>query len=276
MQKLCAFILFYLVIGCHPTSVYADLFMWIDENGIKHFSNTATNDEGKNIRQEEEIKFDEAKYQESLEQQKALEEQQDAEKDMREEKEFKEREIQAVNKLEKAIREEKDIREKEIRAINKLEEKIKQTKEARYHNSSSFEVVHTPRDGKSSARFENNPHTQKSGENNSNTALENRKRKEYEEEVQRVNKYNKEVAENNSKTTLENQKRKEYEEEVQRVNKYNKEVDEYNSQQNKGVSPFNVKKDQNQDKTGGINFRKPYLGKQDPNRSYFERHPLGR
>jgi len=245
MQKLCAFILFYLVIGCPPTSVYADLYMWIDENGIKHFSNTALNDKGKSIRQEEEIKFDEAKYQEILEQQKAHEEQQAAEKAMREEKEFKEREIQAVKKLEKTTKEEKDVREKEKQAVKKLEAKINKTEEGGYQNSSSFVVVQTPIGSNSSARIENNPHTQKSGENN-------------------------------SKSTLENQKRKEYEEEVKRVEKYNKEVAEYNSQQNKGITPFNVKKDQNHVKTGGINFRKPYLGKDDPNRSYFERHPLAR
>jgi len=245
MQKLCAFILFYLVIGCLSTSVYAELYMWTDEKGIKHFSNTALNEQGKNVRQEEEIKFDEAKYQEIIEQQKAYEEQQAAEKAIREEKEFKEREIQAVNKLGKAIREEKEVREKEIQAVKKLEEKVRKAEESGYQNPSTLTVIQTPKISKSSTSFENGPHIKKSRENS-------------------------------SEMTLENQKRKEYEEEVQRVNKYNKEVDEYNSQQNKGISPFNVKKSQNHVKTGGINFRKPYLGKDDPNRSYFERHPLGR
>ena len=71
MQKLFAFILFYLMIGCLSTSVYAEMYMWTDEKGIKHFSNTALNEQGKNIKQDGEIKFDEAKHQEILEQQKA-------------------------------------------------------------------------------------------------------------------------------------------------------------------------------------------------------------
>lgn len=71
MQKLFAFILFYLMIGCLSTSVYAEMYMWTDEKGIKHFSNTALNEQGKDIKKEGEIKFDEAKYQEILEQQKA-------------------------------------------------------------------------------------------------------------------------------------------------------------------------------------------------------------
>lgn len=71
MQRLCAFILFYLVIGCLSTSVYAEMYMWTDEKGIKHFSNTALNEQGKDIKQEGEIKFDEAKHQEILEQQRA-------------------------------------------------------------------------------------------------------------------------------------------------------------------------------------------------------------
>jgi len=71
MQKLFAFILFYLMIACLSTSVYAEMYMWTDEKGIKHFSNTALNEQGKDIKKEGEIKFDEAKYQEILEQQKA-------------------------------------------------------------------------------------------------------------------------------------------------------------------------------------------------------------
>ncbi len=72
MKKLCAIILFYLVIGCLSTSVYAELYMWTDEKGIKHFSNTTPNEQGKkNIEQKGEIKFDEAKHQEIIEQQKA-------------------------------------------------------------------------------------------------------------------------------------------------------------------------------------------------------------
>jgi hypothetical protein len=34
MKKIFAFILFYLVIACLPASVYADLYIWTDENGI--------------------------------------------------------------------------------------------------------------------------------------------------------------------------------------------------------------------------------------------------
>jgi hypothetical protein len=71
MKKPIAFILFYLMIGCLFTSVYAELYMWTDEKGIKHFSNTALNEQGKDIKQEGEIKFDEAKHQEILEQRKA-------------------------------------------------------------------------------------------------------------------------------------------------------------------------------------------------------------
>lgn len=44
--------------------------MWTDEKGVKHFSNTALSEQGKSIRQEGEIKFDEAKQQEILEQQR--------------------------------------------------------------------------------------------------------------------------------------------------------------------------------------------------------------
>ncbi|RPJ14391.1 MAG: DUF4124 domain-containing protein [Desulfobacteraceae bacterium] len=195
MQKICASILFYLLISCPPASVYADLYIWTDENGVKHFSNIAPKETDKSIRLEEEIIFDEAKYKEFLEQQKAYEEKQAAEKAVREEKDIKEREIEAINKLEKTIREEKEAREKEIEAAKELEEKI--DKEERYQNYPSFTVVRPHKIGKSGVVFKNNPHIQKDRKDKPNATSENQNRKENAVEVKRVDKYKKGVDEYN-------------------------------------------------------------------------------
>ncbi|MDQ1331068.1 MAG: hypothetical protein QG578_1333, partial [Thermodesulfobacteriota bacterium] len=137
MKNIFAFILFYLLVSLLPSGVYADLYIWTDENGIKHFSNIVPKEMDKTIRIEEEIIFDESKYREFIEQRKAYEKQEAAEKAVRDEKEIKEREIEAVTKLEKAVREEKEAREREIEAVKELEEKIDKTEEGRYQDYSS-------------------------------------------------------------------------------------------------------------------------------------------
>lgn len=221
MKNIFAFILFYMLVSLLPAGVYADLYIWTDENGIKHFSNIVPKETDKTIRIEEEIVFDESKYREFIEQRRAYEKQEAAEKAVRDEKEIKEREIEAVTKLEKAVREEKEAREREIEAVKELEEKIDKTEEARYQDYSSFLFVQPPRIGKSGEKFKYNPHNQKGRKNN-------------------------------PKTTPENQDRKENAVEVKRVDKYRKGADGYNKDLNQGQSvglrikkPYSGKEDQN-------------------------------
>lgn len=85
-------------------------------------------------------------------------------------------------------------------------------------------------------------------------------------DVQRLQK------EHRAKVEAYNKKLKEYkaayEREKRKVDRYNAMVDEYNA----GISESKKKAQPR----GGYSMRKPYLGDQDPNRSYHERHPAQR
>jgi hypothetical protein len=113
---------------------------------------------------------------------------------------------------------------------------------------------------------------------------ENQRVKGYERNTKDIKRPNNEVRrynENLKKDYDRKQKEyrskvKEYEKKRREVEAYNAQVEEHNAQLRKDsqVSPFPTHRPQQS--RGGYSNRKPYLGKDDPNRPYLERHPASR
>lgn len=90
----------------------------------------------------------------------------------------------------------------------------------------------------------------------------------------------------NERIQQENEaRRREYEKARKKVESHNAQVREYNAQlNNNGNKPDFIPKSppsagmfpKSPPPKTNDNGRKPYLGDDDPNRSYFERHPLSR
>jgi len=68
---------------------------------------------------------------------------------------------------------------------------------------------------------------------------------------------------------------KEYEKNKREVEEYNAWVDGQNAQKHKGSIP-NIFNRGRQKESGGDSMRKPYLGDEDPHRPYLQRHPAAR
>ena len=74
MKKLNkTFLYLILIILITPLAAHSKMYMWTDENGVKHYSNTPPPQNAKNIQEKKEQKFDEEKYQRLMEQKKAYE-----------------------------------------------------------------------------------------------------------------------------------------------------------------------------------------------------------
>jgi len=70
MKKLkISFLYFILIMFITPLAAHSKMYIWTDENGVKHVSNTAPPQNTKNIQRKDEKKFDEEKYQRNKEQQ---------------------------------------------------------------------------------------------------------------------------------------------------------------------------------------------------------------
>jgi len=76
MKKLKS-MFFYLILITFilPFTAHSKMYMWTDENGVKHVSNTAPPQNIKGIQQKGEKAFDEEKYQKGVKQREAQEEQ---------------------------------------------------------------------------------------------------------------------------------------------------------------------------------------------------------
>ncbi|MFH1935438.1 MAG: DUF4124 domain-containing protein [Pseudomonadota bacterium] len=91
----------------------------------------------------------------------------------------------------------------------------------------------------------------------------------------KIQKYNAQARKHNTQTLneYESAKRdyekrlKEYEKKKREVEEYNAWVDEQNAQKYKGSRP---------EDSGGYSMRKPYLGDEDPHRPFYQRHPAAR
>ena len=68
---------------------------------------------------------------------------------------------------------------------------------------------------------------------------------------------------------------KEYEKNKREVEEYNTWVSEQNAQKYKGNIPSIFNRGR-QKESGGYSMRKPYLGDEDPNRPFYQRHPAAR
>jgi len=109
-----SFLYLILIIFIVPLPAHSKMYIWTDENGVKHVSNTAPPQNIKNIQEKDEQKFDEEKYQRSKEQQKIDDGKKAAEKAAEKEKN-KQREAESLHN--------KKLREKE-RLANSFFEKM--------------------------------------------------------------------------------------------------------------------------------------------------------
>jgi len=109
-----------------------------------------------------------------------------------------------------------------------------------------------------------------------NRTFSRRTYKGYDKKQRQIDDNNIKIRKRNEQIQRENEaRRQEYEKERKKVERHNAQVKEYNAQLNNDVEsqgPF-MKREPKRVKYRG---RKPYLGKDDPNRPFYQRHPLAR
>lgn len=113
----------------------AEFYIWKDDKGVKHYSNTVPEQGAKNVRRRAEEKVDRDEYLQYMLRQQALNEQQR----MQEEKELRKKEIEAANRVADELRENqlqqslyeqeriqsaRVLKEKEIEATSRLADEL--------------------------------------------------------------------------------------------------------------------------------------------------------
>jgi hypothetical protein len=123
MKMICSVFLFILCLL--PISIHGEVYMWMDKNGVKHYSNTGLADDASTADQKSEIEFDEEKaaYYQSLREKEAKEREERAAQERK-------RELEILKGKEITIKE-KHKREKEQTdaKIEALEKRVKEAEE---------------------------------------------------------------------------------------------------------------------------------------------------
>lgn len=265
--SLAAFALIILLNGTifPGTSLSGQIYKWVDENGVVHFTDS-TNVSTLKKCDVEVVRVPDYEKTPPLTEQHIQEKAAKKVKEKGEGQSLKQHQATKSKDREQGEEPQKQA----LTSRRKKEIKNKQPIKQQPGSTSGMQYKHTVKKSRKPVQLLN---TQ---QRPSNPSLS-----EYERKRKKIKKYNDRVREHNTRLQKEYEKQKRaHEKEVKEYRKRQKEIEEYNAQvehnaqlqkgrRNKG--PFPMTREQSRG-----SMQKPYLGDDDPHRPYYRRHPAAR
>ncbi|MCK4487152.1 MAG: DUF4124 domain-containing protein [Desulfobacterales bacterium] len=263
--SLAAFALIILLNGSifPGTSVSGQIYKWVDENGVAHFTDCPNVSTLKNC-DVEVVRVPDYEKTPPLTEQHIQEKAAKEVKEKGEEQSLKQQQAVKSKHREQGEEPQKQVTAAQMKIRKKKEIKNKQPNKQQSGSKSVIQYKHTAKKSRKPVQLLN---TQQ--------RLPSRSLNEYEKKRKEIKKYNDRGGQYNTRLQKEYEKQKRaYEKKQKEIEQYNAQVREHNTQLQKGrgnKGPFPTRHKQYQG-----SMRKPYLGDDDPHRPYYRRHPAAR